>query len=100
MAEPAYELHSILILSTSHITEEDADLIAGEIFPGKGGDEVSLLVYCGTMEDQEPVVETAVSAGYSSAFAEAVQLARRLGCRYLLFDNSGPTVDNLPSFDW
>ena len=100
MHESNYEIHNILVLATSHITEEDADLVAGEVFPGKGGDEVSLLVYCGTPEDQAFSVETARSVGYSDAFVQAVQLARRLQCRYVLFDNAGPTVDELPAFDW
>jgi hypothetical protein len=100
MSASTYEIHTVLVLATNHILAEDADLIAGEVFPGKGGDEVSLLVYCGANGDDRFPVETAASAGYSEAFVQALQLARRLQCRYLLFDNAGPTVDELPTFDW
>jgi hypothetical protein len=100
MSTPNFEIHNLLVLSTSHILQEDADLIAGEVFPGKGGDEVSLLVYCGEPGDGSFAEETAQAAHYSGAFLQALALARRLGCRYLLFDNAGPTVDELPTFDW
>ena len=95
-----YEIHNLLVLSTSHITAEDADLIAGEVFPGKGGDESSLLVYCSQSEGQSFADEAARTSGYSDAFMQVVALAQRLGCRYLLLDNGGPTVDELPTYDW
>ena len=100
MANDNYEIHNLLLLSTTHITAEDADLIAGEVFPGKGGDESSLLVYCGQSEGQSFAEETARASGYSDAFMQAVALARRLDCRYLLLDNAGPVVDDLPTYDW
>lgn len=100
MPTSQYKIHGILVLSTNHITEEDADLVAGAVPPGKGGDEVSLLVYCGPPGDQAFPVDAARTAGYSDAFVQAVQLARCLNCRYLLFDTAGPAVDDLPTFDW
>lgn len=100
MTHTAYEIHNLLVLSTSHITAADADLIAGEAFPGKGGDESSLLVYCGTPGDESFPLETARAAGYGDAFLNVVETARGLGCRYLLFDNAGPVVEGLPAFDW
>ena len=100
MTDSIYEIHNLLVLSTSHITAEDADLVTGEVFPGKGGDESSLLVYCGTPGDESFAVQSARSAGYSDAFIQALELARSLRCRYLLFDSAGPAVESLPTFDW
>lgn len=100
MTNSAYEIHNLLVLSTSHITAEDDELIAAAIYPGKGGDEVSLLVYCGAPDDESFVREIDGAARYSAAFVQAVKLARGLGCRYLLFDNAGPVTEGLPVFDW
>jgi hypothetical protein len=36
MPTSQYKIHGILVLSTNHITEEDADLVAGVVPPGKG----------------------------------------------------------------
>ena len=100
LTESVYDIHSLLVLSTSHILAKDADLILDEAFPGKGGDESSLLVYCGIPGDESFPLEAARSAGYSDPFMQVVETARRLGCRYLLLDNAGPTVDELPTYDW
>ncbi len=87
-----YEIQRILVLSTGHITSNEMDALhQGPVEgPLKWRDPygVGLVVLKTGWVDFGPNV------------AACLKLARSLGCEKLNFDMDGPTVADLPTFDW
>jgi hypothetical protein len=114
-----YEIAHALVLSTGHITRKDSDLLdrdtapviafqkaAGQGPTGKGTAHYDAFGYWVHVPDAQSDADFARSmtaiqqAGYSPALVELLQLARRLGCQWLMLDRDGELRSDLPRFDW
>lgn len=102
-----FEINREMVLSTAHITKEDADLLTKlleehlHLFPG----EVPAFV-C-HVEDSEFGYRFLASLDLEEAgqhlskhLIGLIRKARELDCKWLLLDRDGPVHDAFPTFDW
>jgi hypothetical protein len=89
------EISRMLTVSTAHITGGDSDLLAD---PYAGIVSYSTpygwLVFTEIMEDDcgfDPA---------SPALKKILALAKDHGCEWVRFDESGPEIDGLETFEW
>ena len=93
----ALETHQTLVLSTSHLAKStaerfekhkpgDADCIDGYMTDWS---IYGWIFYCHDNDDTTP-----------PELLRCAEFARQAGCRYIQFDCDGPTVDELPTFEW
>lgn len=113
------EIMNVLVISTSHVTEDDDSLLMHatsiSFTPGNWGKDLSasfsaklpLTVYpfCyGYMahlpEDLADRKQQILDFGFSEAFCDALLFGQKAGARYLMFDCDGPAYDELKTFDW
>lgn len=94
------EIAKMLVLSTAHVSLETAsklprghadmeedDLDWGPTFARENG----WVFYVGTLSHFEEAPRE---------LFEALLFAHQQGCQWLMFDNDGPTIDNLPTYEW
>lgn len=94
------EIQKTLILSTGHITLEDSLKL------GRGSTAIicdtgayNWSVYVG-MDDIEERYSSVEDEGFSAAFISAMKLAHANDCVWVKFDQDGPYVEQLATFDW
>lgn len=90
MAEP--EIERLLVLSTTHITEHTCNTCLR------------------AQNDSTPVYEKGgygwfvyVDAWFPDTpedLNRTMTFAREKGCEWVMFDSDGPTIEQLPSYDW
>lgn len=91
------EFRKILVLSTSHVTEETKDLLDSDLpldqWPVSGGPygDYGWFMYAHEDPDDEKI-----PAELRVVFA----FARANGCDNVLFDCDADQVDGLPTYDW
>jgi hypothetical protein len=105
-------IHKILEASTAHITKEDDALLrlngqdAVAVYEVNGGGTCyGYLVYTGLDDDLEEFLGTTKpnnleKAGFSQAFCNLMELARKANCKFLQLDCDGVEYDDLLKFDW
>lgn len=79
------EIQSILVLSTAHLAKETMKIISDD-------DEISSDMYSAT-----------IWVDYPNSYPEllkAQSLAKQWNCAYIKFDQDGPIISDLDSFDW
>lgn len=104
-----------LVVSTSHITEQDAQLLGERSGPCDppdehpsyyiipAADEYGFWLWAGDVTDEgecEIRCRTAEDEGYSMEFIAVLRLAQRERCTHLRLDSDGPVYPNLATCDW
>lgn len=91
------EIHNVLTLSTSHVTETTAKILNSipceqwsSVCGGPFGS------YGWFMYAPEEDFEGTIPPELMRVF----KYARSVGCKYVLFDRDANTVDQLPAFEW
>ncbi len=79
------EIQSILVLSTAHLAKETMKIISDD-------DEISSDMYSATIWDDYP--------NSYPELLKAQSLAKQWNCAYIKFDQDGPIISDLDSFDW
>ena len=97
---PEPEIHSILVLSTGHLTERDCNewmhTCPWSCFE-KG--EYGWFMYACPDEDGAEDDKT-IAADVPMAVRSAIHKARQLGCEWIMFDRDGPELEDLPHYEW
>lgn len=96
-----YEVYTTLVLSTTHISQEDGARldIGSDIYSSPmivRGDEYSWRIYIAVNN----VADAAMNMKMSPEFIDLIKLAQVHGCRYLELDRDGQTYEGLPTFNW
>jgi hypothetical protein len=102
-----YEVHRMLVVSTSHVTEQTAlalpqthsDLLIGDItetwWPTFVRDEGWVFHVPPEKEWFDERYRDAPKDLYT-----VLDTARQHECEWLMFDSDGPVVDHLPNWEW
>lgn len=91
----SYEIESIIVLSTAHITQETAEAFELEHLPFTVWKcEYGFVVSARNFETDQ------FKPSIPEDLAAVQVLARDNGCRYIMLDRDGPTVEELSTFDW
>ena len=100
------EIVKMLVLSTAHISAETNETLLGatDILAGGGNPQTNLpsfyakgdygwVVYSRTyISDSDPIGP--------ADLAEVMAFARGQGCDWIMLDQDGDTIADLPTFDW
>ena len=90
------EIVKTLVCSTKHVTAEEAEAFdMGPSAASMSGAHGWLLWVGWEDGDGSSAPEDA-----SPGLLAAIEVARRNGCTYLLFDADGPTLADVPGYDW
>lgn len=98
------EIHKLMVLSASHITVACNELLkeltsegSRHAGPGCHSDEYPYGFHLTLMDeaDIDPDEEW-----LDQSLADAVTYARKLGCTHLRIDQAGPTMKDLPTYNW
>jgi hypothetical protein len=95
------EIRKVLVLSTSHVSEETADWLDGAfdpfnlnlgVSPVSGGhyDSAGWFVY----------VPTEMNPKFPDDLEAVIQFARDNGVQHLLFDRDADRIEGLPVYEW
>jgi len=103
-----WEMNKELVVSTTHITEEDARLL--ERILGRGPvmghhTDFGWVIWAQClqhMDEEEKVAwrSDVALTGMSEAFMDLVFRANDMGCKWLHLDSDGPVYEGLPMFEW
>lgn len=95
--KPAREFHQLLVLSTSHLTEETAEgLVAGSAFVPVSVKLDEYGFFLSTLPARQDLARNAVPADLMACLKKGDEL----GCGYVLFDRDAAVIDDLPAYDW
>jgi len=93
-----YEVQSVIVFSTGHMSEYDNDLLSGDQ-PER--------ISCYTFDfgyfvwlDADIGKEAIMLDGFSEEFAAIYITARGMGARYVQFDSDGPIYGQHKVFEW
>lgn len=99
-----------LDISMGHITKKDAELliiddshpVAHEKYHNNPvvSYEFEYGFFVFVPENDEGYSKDALKFGYSKAFVEVMDKARKLKCKFIQFDGDGIEYDDLPTFKW
>jgi hypothetical protein len=95
-------IEKYLDLSTAHLTDEDRKILEGPYPFGDYGPRLAVHEYgwiCYLGEDGQ-FGEDADQAGMSQHFVNIVRYAIGHGCSLINFDQDGPEIEELPTFEW
>jgi len=91
-----YEIQNTLIISSSHINEEES------IFLDQGGNPVwASYAHGWTLwipDDREFFQQ--IAENYPTNIATLMHLAKSLDCEFLRIDSDGPVYKGLPTWEW
>jgi hypothetical protein len=97
----SFEITKALCLSTAHISEKTANKLDSTFHQGLRPLEISLWhhrefgyfmpAYPGAEPDSHDLPEDLMAC---------LKLAHMNGCEFLRLDSDGPTVEELPTYDW
>lgn len=91
-----FSFFTVFDCSTGHMTKQDDDKLKDKICTISLYDyEYGCFVHVG-----DEVVEDAVQAGFSAAFINLLQIAKKAGCRFICLDGDGMKYEALPMFEW
>lgn len=96
---PKLEIHKVLVLSTTHVSEETAAMIdaaaAGRDFPfaPEFSRNEGWMFYCYKPDEVDLSKRPA-------DLVKVMEFARACGCQWVMFDRDGDTVDGLPIYEW
>lgn len=91
------EIEKTFIISTAHITPEDAKKLSDSKRCLSVSDDFSCKIHLESFnDDRQPYV----MAGLSQAFFNVMDAANELDCIRINFDGDGPTYENIPQFEW
>ncbi len=95
---PDLQISKVLMISTAHHTADDSDLLDDHpnyaTFMGVGH-----MVWIDRASFESFIVDLS-ALGFSSALIDVLRLAYSNDCNFVLFDNAGPIVEGLETFDW
>jgi hypothetical protein len=95
------EIHKMLVLSTSHVSQTTADLLPRNHIDMISGDHQD---WWPTFSREEGwVFYVGELKSYKDAPSDlffVVKYAMSHGCVWLMFDRDGETVDNLKTYEW
>jgi len=97
------EIMQVLVASTGHVTEAEAQLFdrcddTGEDLPGNMSSpmrwQYGWMFYIGERGD------SVITEGLSPGLAAVFELAWKEKIEWVRFDSDGPVLDNIPTYDW
>ena len=103
MRKPVFETFTGVVLSTAHITREDASNMAADAQgPGLIVDEFEygFMVWIPRADGVQDEGYNQRLEEYSEAFRQLIHLAQQAGWRYLRLDCDAEVYEQLPTFDW
>ncbi len=86
------EIRRSLVLSSGHLTPEVATALAVGTFKMNETLEYGWSAYVGEDITDEDLDVTCINAAFA--------LARKHDCTWIVWDRDGPTIAELPSYDW
>ena len=97
----AIEIYTVMVISTRHITEDDARVLQ-KVATEEKTDPLLVIDYdygfrLFVKNDRH---DPCADARLSAAARECIALAGSYGCRWVEFDRDGPTYDGKEMFEW
>lgn len=104
MTGPVLETHRVAVVSTTHITAEDAETLYRASQRDEGviveSPEYRWRVYLSPDDFWTHDLPTWRDLKMSDAFLIVLVLAHHQGARWIEFDQDGPEYTAFPSYDW
>ena len=100
-----YEIQTVMVISTGHISEKDNNLLTRDAERRDGShtcivDSFQYGFYVNVPEKDDSYNSIQKSELYSDAFKNLIRIAREHGCQYLKLDQDGQYYAGLEQFDW
>ena len=105
------EIHRVLVLSTAHLSDHTCNIYLAQQVDlsatretGSTWTPPSVIAY--EKRDYGYFVWVPENPAESERadvpleLRSAIHVARREGCGWVMFDRDGPTIDDLPTYDW
>ena len=101
------EIRKCLVCCTSHVTREVAEKMDNNTI-NDHEEDVGTIIYShfeyGWMVRWWPSKKDRSKSEWAKAYHESllavIEIAEKNGCNMIQFDNSGPVIDGLPTYNW